>query len=70
YMPVTLEEKVVCHADNMVRGTEFGGLEWAAARMLDGGLVEAVERMKKLHGEIQGFVGEKDIEMLAREALG
>jgi hypothetical protein len=66
YMPETLEEKIVCHADNLVKGK--GGvqtLEQATDEMMRRGYSVTAERMIKMHAELSQACGE-DIDEIVR----
>jgi uncharacterized protein (TIGR00295 family) len=66
YMPETLEEKIVCHADNLVKGR--GGvqtLEQATEEMMHRGYSATAERMRKMHAELSQACGE-DIDDVVR----
>ena len=58
YMPETLEEKIVCHADNLVKGTKgVQTLEQAIEEMLRRGYPVTAERMKAMHAELSAACG-------------
>jgi len=66
YMPETLEEKIVCHADNLVKGQ--GGLQTldeALEEMERRGYSTTAERMKRMHAELSQACGE-DIDDIVR----
>jgi len=53
YMPETLEEKIVCHADNLVKGTTgIQTLQEALDDLIRRGHPTTVERMKIMHQEL------------------
>ncbi|WP_440952078.1 TIGR00295 family protein [Methanococcoides sp. FTZ1] len=53
YLPVTLEEKIVCHADNLVMGEERVNISRCIRRMQDRGMgQEAITRVRDLADEI------------------
>lgn len=58
YLPVTLEEKIVSHADNMVDGDKVVGVEAKAKRAADwlGKDHPAVKRLKSLEREIESLL--------------
>jgi len=59
YMPKTLEEKIVAHADNLIRHTTRITIDEAiedVQREL-GANHPAIERMKRLHDELDGLCG-------------
>jgi tRNA (cytidine56-2'-O)-methyltransferase len=57
YMPRTLEEKVVAHADNLVGSSRRVPVRATAARLRRKGLRAAAERMLALHAELSGLCG-------------
>lgn len=53
YMPNTLEEKIVAHADNLVHGTKKVDLEFVIEKWNNKNMnQESIERLKKLHKEL------------------
>jgi uncharacterized protein (TIGR00295 family) len=53
YMPETLEEKIVCHADNLVKGTAgIQTLREALDEMTNRGHPTSAERMRAMHREL------------------
>jgi len=56
YMPRTVEEKIVAHADNLISGSDWGGIGPALKRAKGHGRKE-FERMQKLHREITEMCG-------------
>ncbi|MDD1768185.1 MAG: HDIG domain-containing protein [Methanomassiliicoccales archaeon] len=57
YMPETLEEKIVTHADNLVGDTNVRTLEESARDFEDHGLAIAAERMRVMHAELSKACG-------------
>lgn len=57
YIPMTLEEKIVCHSDNLVAGNERTGISEAVARLARQGQTEAAMRMLSLHKELSTKCG-------------
>ena len=57
YIPKTLEEKIVCHADNLIDKYERQNIEDAIERALDEGHKEYAERLLKLHKELSDICG-------------
>ena len=55
YLPRTLEEKIVCHADNLVSGTRIISFEEAldSYKKKFGADSEVVRRLKRLHEELK-----------------
>jgi len=67
YMPETLEEKIVCHADNLVKGPiGIQTLQEAVEQMLRRGYLVTAGRMKAMHQELSRACG-LDIDDLVRE---
>ena len=56
YTPVTIEEKIVAHADNLISGSEWGGVAPALERAKGHGEKE-FGRMKALHREMTEVCG-------------
>jgi uncharacterized protein (TIGR00295 family) len=61
YMPETLAEKIVAHADNLITHDERGPARWkladAVARERGKGHEAQAGRMEALHAELSGLVG-------------
>jgi uncharacterized protein (TIGR00295 family) len=57
YIPKTLEEKIVCHADNLIDKYERQNIEDAMERALEEGHKEYAERLHKLHKELSDICG-------------
>jgi uncharacterized protein (TIGR00295 family) len=57
YIPKTLEEKIVCHADNLIDKYERQNVEDAIEKALKEGHKEYAERMLKLHKELSDICG-------------
>ena len=58
YMPITLEEKVVSYADNLIENSKRAPIE-ATVKKLSGELrYEAAERVQRLYEEIAGLIGD------------
>lgn len=53
YIPQTLEEKIVAHADNLVHGTEPVDLDFVINKWIKKGMAtESIDRLIKLHNEL------------------
>ena len=54
YMPITLEEKIVAHADNLINGTDDVELDFVIIKWekLFGKNHPAIIRLKKIHNEV------------------
>jgi uncharacterized protein len=59
YVPVTLEEKVVSYADKLIEKGKRAPIEVTIQKFADKGMNEAAERVRKLHDEITGLIGDK-----------
>jgi uncharacterized protein (TIGR00295 family) len=57
YIPKTLEEKIVCHADNLIDKYERQNIEDAIERALNEDHKEYGERLLKLHKELSEICG-------------
>jgi len=66
YLPETLEEKIVTHADNLVGDTEVRTLEKSVEDFEERGLGVAAERMRAMHDELSRVCG-ADIDEIVRE---
>ncbi len=64
YVPETLEEKIVAHADNLYSGDKRLSLEQTVAKYEAKGLEEAGRRITRLHDELEALLG-SSIEDLA-----
>lgn len=59
YVPKTLEEKVVCYADKRVDHGEVVPIENEIEKLQRKGLTGGAERVRSLHVEITGLLGEQ-----------
>lgn len=57
YVPQTLEEKIVAHADNLIHGTRVITLEQLVEMYRKKGLEKAAERIISLHDELSNLIG-------------
>lgn len=57
YTPVTLEEKIVAHADNLVSGARRTGIEEAVSDLVRKGEHEAALKVLRLHEELSQLCG-------------
>jgi len=57
YIPETLEEKIVAHADNLIDGTRKEKLENTLKRWRIEGLENGARRIEKLHNELSKLCG-------------
>lgn len=57
YLPETLEEKIVAHADNLISGTQKVSLTKAMSELTTRGLDEAAKRASALHCELSRIAG-------------
>lgn len=67
YMPSTLEEKIVCHSDNLVGDDVIMTLEEAAEELEVRGYLTTASRMKVMHGELSTICG-IDIDTLLEDS--
>jgi uncharacterized protein (TIGR00295 family) len=65
YMPLTIEEKIVCHADNLVSGDKVTTLLEALDDLNSKGYTNTAMRMKAMHEELSALCGEDIDSMLA-----
>jgi len=66
YMPETLEEKIVCHADNLVKGPiHIQTLDEAMEGVMHKGYPVTGERMRTMHRELSRACG-KDVDEMVR----
>ncbi|NCB64411.1 MAG: HDIG domain-containing protein [Clostridia bacterium] len=68
YLPRTLEEKIVAHADNLVSDNRIWSYQRAQERMVAKGLFRAADRLQNMHEELSRIYG-SDLDLLA-ESLG
>lgn len=57
YIPKSLEEKIVAHADNLIDHNRKVGVEKIIRRLKNKGLVKAAERVRALHHELSHICG-------------
>ncbi len=57
YMPQTLEEKIVCHADNLIDDCIHQDIEVEVERALNEGKKDYAKQLVKLHKEISELIG-------------
>ena len=58
YMPRTLEEKIVAHADNMVSDNRLVPHEHSVSKLVSKGAFRGAERVELLHMELSDLYGE------------
>ncbi len=58
YVPVTLEEKVVSYADKLIEKGKRAPIEVTIEKFEEKGMHEAAERVRKIHDEITGLIGD------------
>ena len=58
YMPVTLEEKIVAHADNMVSDNRVVSHHHSVNKLISKGAFRGAERVELLHRELSDMYGE------------
>lgn len=52
YVPISLEEKIVCHADNLIENTSRQKIEKEVEKVLEQGNKKYAKRLVKLHHEL------------------
>ncbi len=67
YMPETIEEKIVCHSDNLVSNDKVTTLQEALDDLNSKGYLATALRMKAMHEELSLLCGE-DIDIMLSEA--
>ncbi len=67
YIPETIEEKIVCHADNLVSDDKVTTLIEALDDLLSKGYTNTATRMKAMHKELSLLCGE-DIDIMLADA--
>jgi uncharacterized protein (TIGR00295 family) len=67
YMPVTLEQKIVAHSDNLLDNQTPVTIKVFIKKLASRGLSSAIERVKKLHDELSNLAG-IDLDKLILEA--
>ena len=67
YLPFTIEEKIVCHTDNLIDGDEITTLEDSVAFFESKGLHAAAQRMIAMSEDIADRVGERPDVLLKSE---
>jgi uncharacterized protein len=58
YIPQTVEEKIVCYADKLVEGSSRISIEKTIDKLSQDLPTSAIERMWKLHEEMQSLAGD------------
>jgi len=66
YVPKTLEEKIVAHADNLVDDNQVIEIEDEIRKQIEKGNIDYAERLRKLHDELSRICG-KDLNDLLKE---
>ncbi|MDG6219878.1 MAG: HDIG domain-containing protein [Candidatus Thermoplasmatota archaeon] len=69
YIPITLEEKIVAHADNLIKGDACGCLDHFVERMEKAGFPRAAQRAIILHEELSNLAGE-DLDEVCKRVIG
>jgi len=57
YIPQTLEEKIICHSDNLIDNCKQQNIEKQVERVLREGHKEYAERLIRLHKELSDICG-------------
>jgi uncharacterized protein len=58
YVPITLEEKVVSYADKLIENCKRVPVDLVIEKLLGESKFEAAERVRKIHDEITGLLGD------------
>jgi uncharacterized protein len=58
YVPITIEEKVVCYADKLIENGEQVPIDVTIRKLSKEMKYEAAERVRKLHDEMTGLIGD------------
>ena len=58
YMPLTLEQKIVCYADKLIEGSRRMSIQLAIDKLCWEKRTDAAERVKKLHEEMTQLIGD------------
>lgn len=66
YVPSTREEKIVCHADNLVGDADYMSSKQAYDDFVRKGLQDSGERMLAMHRELSAACG-KDVDAIVEE---
>jgi uncharacterized protein (TIGR00295 family) len=64
FVPETLEEKIVAHADNLISGNRRVAVEEAVANLIRRGLRDSATRTMRLHEELSRLAG-VDVDRIA-----
>ena len=67
YMPETIEEKIVCHADNLVANDKVTTLQEALEGLYAKGFSTTAMRMQAMHNELSLLCGE-DLDIMLADA--
>ncbi|MFP4545433.1 MAG: HDIG domain-containing metalloprotein [Methanomassiliicoccales archaeon] len=70
YMPETIEEKVVAHADNLMGEDRVLSLQEVTDELKEEKLERAASRVAHLHWDLERRCGEDPASLLAREGAG
>lgn len=66
YMPSTIEEKIVAHADNMVSDNRVVPHQFSVDKLRRKGAERGADRIEALHQELSGLYG-KDLDLIIDE---
>jgi len=58
YVPITLEEKVVSYADKLIENSKRAPIDVTIEKLSEEMKYDAAERVRKLHDEITGLIGD------------
>ena len=66
YIPKTIEQKIVCHADNMVSDNKFVTHTYSVERLAHKGSMRGSKRIADLHKELSALYGSDLYELVNR----
>lgn len=58
YIPLTLEEKIVCYADKLIENSKSAPIENTIEKLIKENKIEASNRVKKLYEELTILIGD------------
>jgi uncharacterized protein len=58
YVPITLEEKIVSYADKLIENCKRTPVDLTIEKLLGESKLEAAERVRRIHDEITGLMGD------------
>ena len=58
YMPLTLEEKIVCYADKLIENSKAAPIENTIEKLIKENKIDASNRVRKLYEELNSLIGD------------